>query len=248
MSKVTYDFSGENYAVTGASSGIGRQIALELAESGANVLAIGRNVERLDGLKAECPGRIFPASLDVCDASALEGAVAGFVDVHGKLSGGVHAAGIGDLTPIRSYDKDKARAIMNVSFWAGVDFIQIVAKAKYGKAGTSTVLFSSVASITHEKGQFAYSAAKSAVDTAVRSIAKEVHTKHHRVNSIISGWVTSPMTEEFYANYDTDVMLKKHLLGAGKPEYISKMVLFLLSDASCWITGSNIVVDGGYSA
>lgn len=248
MSKVTYDFSGENYAVTGASSGIGRQVALELAESGANVLAIGRNVERLDGLKAECPGRIFPVSLDVCDSSALEGAIAGFVESYGKLSGGVHAAGIGDLTPIRSYDKDKARAIMNVSFWAGVDFIQIVTKAKYGKAGTSTVLFSSAGALSSEKGQFAYSSAKSAINTAVRCAAKELSAKKHRVNSILPGWVITPMTQIDYMYNDSEMILSKHLLGAGKPEYISKMVLFLLSDASCWITGSNIVVDGGYSA
>ena len=245
MSKVIYDFSGENYVVTGASSGIGRQIALELSQSGACVLAIGRNPERLEALRNEYPGNIFTASLDVCDDSALEGAVAGFVESHGKLSGGVHAAGVNAVTPIRAYDRDTAHKIMDVSFWAGIHLLQLVTRAKYGNSGTSTVLFSSGYSISPAKGMFAYSAAKSAVNTAVKCVAKEICAKHHRVNSIIPGWVITNMTGQFEQTSDIDSVLARHLLGTGKPENISRMVLFLLSSGASWITGSNIVVDGG---
>ena len=102
MSKVIYDFTGERYAVTGASSGIGRQVALDLANAGACVLGLGRNIERLESLRSENPSRIFTASLDVCDTHALEGAIADFVRAHGKLHGGVHAAGVDALTPLRN--------------------------------------------------------------------------------------------------------------------------------------------------
>lgn len=248
MSRVTYDFSGENFIVTGASSGIGKQVALELSESGACVLAVGRNPERLEALRIEQPGRIFTASLDVCDDSALEGAISGFVDAHGKLSGGVHAAGINAVTPLRSYDRQTARNIMNVSFWAGIHLLQLVTRSKYGNPGTSTVLFSSIYSLSPAKGMFAYSAAKSAVNTAVKCAAKEIAAKHHRVNSIIPGWVITGMTEEFEHSGEIESVLSKNLLGPGKPENVSKMVLFLLSSAASWITGSNIVVDGGFSA
>lgn len=248
MSKVIYDFTGERFVVTGASSGIGRQIAHELAESGAEVLAIGRNLERLEALRTEFPKNIFTASLDVCDFEALEKTIAEFVASHGKLDGGVHAAGIGDLTPVRSYDKEKARQIMDTSFWAGMDLLQLITKAKFGNEGTSTVMFSSVSALTCEKGQFAYSSAKSAVNIAVRCAAKELAHKKHRVNSVLPGWVITHMTQQDCMFNDSDMILSKHLLGAGKPEYVSKLVLFLLSDASCWITGSNIVIDGGYSA
>lgn len=245
MSRVTYDFSGENFIVTGASSGIGKQVALELSESGACVLAVGRNPERLEALRVEQPGRIFTASLDVCDDSALEGAISGFVDAHGKLSGGVHAAGINAVTPLRSYDRQTARNIMNVSFWAGIHLLQLVTRSKYGNPGTSTVLFSSGYSIQPAKGMFAYSAAKAAVNTAVKCAAKEIAAKHHRVNSIVPGWVITNMTGQFEQTSEIDSVLSKHLLGPGKPENVSKMVLFLLSSAASWITGSNIVVDGG---
>ena len=247
MSKVAYDFMGEKFVVTGASSGIGRQIARELAESGACVLAIARNTERLEALRNENPSHIFTAALDVCDSAALEQAVAGFVAEHGKLNGGVHAAGISAVTPVRGYDEEIAHEIMNVSFWAGVNFLRLITRAKYGNPGTSTVLFSSGYSLNPGKGMFAYSAAKSAVNTAVKSAAKEICAKKHRVNSVIPGWVETSMTGAFETSPDIEAIIANQLLGTGKPEYISKMVLFLLSDASCWITGSNVVVGCGSS-
>ena len=246
MSRIVYDFTGENFVVTGASSGIGRQVARELAQAGACVLAVGRNSERLGELRAESPERIFTASLDVCDEEALEGAVAGFVAEHGKLSGGVHAAGISDMTPLRSYDNARAHEIMNVSFWAGMHLLQLITRAKYGNPGTSTVLFSSEYSLHPAKGMFAYAAAKSAVNTAVKCAAKEICAKKHRVNSILPGWTATSMTEQFEASPEIEAVIASHLLGIGKPEYISRVVLFLLSDASSWITGSNVIVDGGY--
>ena len=106
MGTIRYDFGGERYAVTGASSGIGRQIAVDLAKCGAEVLAIARNTERLESLRSECPERIFTASLDVCDSNSLEAAIFGFVESHGKLDGGVHSAGIDFLTPLRNSTRD----------------------------------------------------------------------------------------------------------------------------------------------
>lgn len=245
MSKVTYDFSGDNIVVTGASSGIGRQIALELAQSGACVLAAARNVERLEALKSEYPANIFTVSLDVCDREALEGAIASFVIEHGKLKGAVHAAGISAVTPLRGWDRELAAKIMDTSFWAGMSLLAIVTKAKYANPGTSTVLFSSEYAVSPAKGMFAYAAAKSAVNTAVKCAAKEICAKKHRVNSVLPAWIATEMTKEFENTEEIQRVISRQLLGAGKPEYVSKVVLFLLSDASNWITGSNIAVDGG---
>lgn len=247
MSRVIYDFSGERFIVTGASSGIGRQVAIELACSGAEVLAIGRDIGRLESLKAESPEHIFTASLDVRDSGALEEAAASFVSSRGKLNGGVHAAGVSDITPLRSFDEARAREIMDISFWAGMHLLQLITKAKYGNPGTSTVLFSSYYSVSPAKGMFAYAAAKSAVNTAVKCAAKEICSKRHRVNSILPGWTATNMTGQFETSTEIESVMSRHLLGPGKPEYISRLVMFLLSDASCWITGSNITIDGGSS-
>lgn len=249
MSKVDFDFSAECYVVTGASSGMGREVAVELAASGAKVLAIARNTERLENLKAEYPKNIITAALDVTDSNKLEQAIADFVLVNGKLSGAVHAAGINSFTPLKSYDKDLAKRIMITSFWAGIELTRLVTKAKYGMRGTSTVLFSSVCAYSSEKGMFAYAAAKAAVNGALGSIAKEIAMKEHRINSIMPGWVeSSAMTYNIGGLIDQEDFKKKHLLGLAKPSDVAGMVLFLLSNRARWITGTSVVVDGGFLA
>lgn len=248
MKQVAFDFSGERYVVTGASSGMGRRVALELAASGAEVLAVGRNQERLQSLYQQNTKNITVASVDVCDAEGMEKAIADFVAGHGKICGGVHAAGIMALTPLRSLDEAQAKKIMDVSFWAGISLLRLITKAKYGERGTSTVLFSSVCAESAEKGMFAYAATKAAINSAIRSVAKEVATKGHRVNSVLPGWVISPMTDAAGKLTEVKKIFDKHPLGAGNAEDVTGMILFLLSDRARWITGSNIVVDGGYLA
>ncbi len=248
MSKVTFDFTDEKYVVTGATSGMGKEVALELASSGAKVLAIGRNGAGLKRIQSEFPDNVFPAQLDVCDSTALEETIKVFVAEHGKLNGAVHAAGIYELTPIKSYDVDTAKKIMDISFWAGMDLLHLVTKTKYGVNGTSTVFFSSVYAFSHEKGMFAYSATKAAMNCGLQSAAKEISIKKHRVNSIAPGWVKTPMTEKADEVDTASSIFDRHLLGVGMPQDVTGMVLFLLSDRAKWITGSTIVVDGGYLA
>ena len=248
MSKVAFDFTDENYVVTGATSGMGREVALELAAAGAKVLAIGRNAENLNQVKEAFPDNIYPVQLDVCDSVALEEAIKAFTIEHGKLQGAVHAAGIYELTPIKNYDIDIAKKIMDISFWAGMDLLHLVTKTKYGVNGTSTVLFSSANAFSHARGMFAYSATKAAVNSGLQSAAKEICAKKHRVNSIVPGWVRTPMTVKAEELSATDAIASRELLGVGTPQDVIGMVLFLLSDRARWITGSTVVVDGGYLA
>lgn len=246
MNDVKFDFTGNKYAVTGASSGMGRQVACELAAAGAVVLAIARREQELLALQHEYPDNIVIGVADVCDSGILEKTIQAFVERYGKLNGSVHAAGISGITPIKAYDKAEAHRIMDVSFWAGMDLIQLVSKVKYGECGSSHVLFSSVCGISAEKGMFAYGAAKAALNTAIKSIAKELVKKQQRINTIVPGWVVSPMTDKMLSN--TDSFMGRHLLGSGQAKDISGVVLFLLSNGAKWITGTNVIVDGGYLA
>ena len=248
MNNVKFDFSGGRYVVTGASSGIGRQIALDLADAGAEVLAIGRNVERLEEVKSHQPDRIVTASLDVCDPVALENAIKNFVVERGKLNGGVHAAGISALTTLKNFDRDTAEKIMQTSFWAAVDFVNLVTKSKYGVNGTSTVLFSSTSALANPRGMFAYSASKAAVDSLIKTLSKEISIKKHRLNSVLPNWVDTSMTQSSAEWTDRANNNDRRLLGMGQPSDVSAPVLFLLSDGARWITGTNVVVDGGYLA
>ncbi len=248
MGTVRFDFTKENFVVTGASSGMGRQVVVELAAAGANVLAIARRKANLLNLQNEYPENICIAALDVCNRSALETAVVNFVKQFGRLNGGVHAAGIVGITPLKQFDRDEAHRIMDISFWSGVDFLQICTKVSNSEKGASFVLFSSVDSLAAWKGKFAYSGAKMALNTAAKSVAKEIARRDQRVNTVLPGWVDTAMTQNASEITDMEPILKRQLLGIGKPEQVSGSILFLLSDRANWITGTNVIVDGGYLA
>lgn len=251
MRGVSFDFTGERYVVTGASSGMGRELALDLARAGAGVLAVARREEKLQEIAAAAPaGAIVPAALDVTDTAALEQAIADFAGSRGKLSGSVHAAGILVPTPLNAYNPRKAQKMMEVTFWAGMQLLQLSCRSQYAGERTSHVLFSSADAWCCEKGKFAYAAAKAAVNAGVRAAAKEIGVQGHRVNAVLPGWVATEMTESPLVQALTNhaAVANKAVLGQGKPRDVTGLVLFLLSDAAAWLTGACLPIDGGYTA
>lgn len=248
MSTIKYDFSGENYIVTGASSGMGRQVVLELAAAGARVLAIARSEEKLAELQMDFPYNIVIAAIDVCDANSIGEAIAHFVQSFGKINGLVHAAGIMSLTPLRAYDDTEAHRMMEVSFWAGAKLIQIATKKKYCQDRASIVWFSSERARAAASAMFAYSATKAAIQIAARTFAKELAGRHIRVNTVSPGWVKTNMTNGLESLHNMAEIEASSLLGFGEPEDVSGMILYLLSDRAHWITGTDIAVSGGFSA
>ncbi|WP_290710199.1 SDR family oxidoreductase [Anaerovibrio sp.] len=246
MEDLEFHFENKNFVVVGASSGLGRRIALDLAQSGAKVLAVGRNKQRLEAVESEFPDKIFPVSLDVLNAEDgdWESILSEFVSEYGKFHGAVYTAGITGVSAIRSYDKQLAKSIVDTSLWGMINFLHMISKKKYAEKKSSYVSFASVAAHCGNKGFFAYSAAKGAVISAVRSIAKEISREGHRINSISPGWVQTEMTDG--AEGAQAEGFGRYLLGIGRPEDVSGMALFLLSDAARWITGTDIVIDGGF--
>lgn len=247
MSDIVWDFHGKRFVVVGASSGIGRQIAVELASAGAEVLAIARSQERLDNLAAQS-SLITTAQLDVTKASCEDWTelLGAYVSEHGKVHGGVYTAGIVGITPLRGYDEAFARNIVETSFWGAVHALQGLSKRSVSVSGASFVLFSSVAWKTCEKGMFAYSAAKAALVAAVQSFAHDLARDKKRINSISPGYVRTEMTCRIAEVTGVpEHIIQKHLFGIGEPEQVTGMVMFLLSDRANWITGEDFVVDGG---
>jgi 3-oxoacyl-[acyl-carrier protein] reductase len=242
---VSFNFIGKRFVVTGASSGIGRQIVVELAQAGAEVLAIARRQAELEVLRNNYPDCITIASLDVIDKDLLEETINQFVLKKGKIDGSVHAAGMLKMTSLRAFNALDAKKMMDISFWAGVNLLQLLTKKKNCGLITSHVLISSAGACKGQKGMFAYSATKAAMQAAVRSLAKEIAVQGHRINTISPGWVNTSLTQE---TLSSESVIAEHLLGVGEPEDISGMVLFLLSQRARWITGANFVVDGGYLA
>ncbi|MHB1687665.1 MAG: SDR family NAD(P)-dependent oxidoreductase [Ignavibacteriaceae bacterium] len=245
---IKFDFTEKRFVVTGATSGIGRKIASDLAGCGAQVLAIGRRKERLDELKISYPENIFPAVIDVNDFNSLKIELEKF-DEEGKIDGSVHAAGINKFTPLRAFNWNDAEKIIKTSLHAGIELVRILSSKKISGIKSSHVIIASVAGIKGEIGFTAYSAAKSAVIGAARSMALELAIKDIRVNTITPGWLPTEMSEAIDARYPghLETIKLQHPLGVGSVEDVSNLAMFLLSDESKWITGSNIVIDGGYS-
>lgn len=242
---VVFGFSGKRFVVTGASAGMGKQVATELAIAGADVLAIARRWQELEQLQAEYPQRVTAAAVDVTDYDGVERQIECFVQNKGKLDGSVHAAGILAFTPLRAFNVAEAKRMMDVSYWAGVNLLQLVTKKKYAAVGTAHVQFSSVSAYKGEKGLSAYSAAKAAMQVGMKSIAKEIADRGHRINTISPGFIRTDMTKDVLQE---DMVADGHLLGIGQPSDVAGMVLFLLSSRAAWITGADFVVDGGYLA
>lgn len=240
--------------ITGASSGIGKAVAIECSQAGASLLLIGRDVNRLkatyDLLK---PGSHTFSSIDITDYSLLEPLITNWSGQAGKIDGFVHAAGLDMVVPFGMVRPEHYEKLFSVNVVAGFELARILSKKKFIDPiyGASFVFISSIVANCGQEGRVAYSATKGAVSASVKSIALELAQKKIRVNAILPAIVKTEMTNTLFDTIPAESkqkILDAHPLGFGSVEDIAYACRYLLSDASKWITGSNLVVDGGFSA
>lgn len=189
----------------------------------------------------------------VCDFSRLE-MVAPVIKqaiVNGKLDGLIYAAGMCPASPIVSQDVVEAQTAMAVNYFGFLETMKYFSKRLYCEGG-SAVAISSVSAEVGWRAGAVYSGTKGAVSASVRSLALELVVKHIRVNAVMPSNIKTPMYESCVdgvldANGLAE-LIKKQPLGLGEPEDVANAVCFLLSDAAKFITGTNLVVDGGYLA
>lgn len=235
------DFSDKQFVITGASSGIGHSIALKLAQNGANVLAIARRELELNKLHDAAYPKISVAAMDVRDDTLLEKTITDFVQKRGKLDGSVHSAGTLIYTPLRMFNQKQARQMMDVCFWSGVSLLQIATNSQFSNPKSSHVQISSVSAHRGQKGLGVYCAVKAAIIASAKAFSKELAKKEIRINTISPGIIKTDLSKELSENF-------QYPLGEGTIEDVVNLVLFLLSSKSRWITGTDIIIDGGYLA
>ena len=251
MTEVTFNYTGKNFIVVGASSGMGKQIAVELSQAGANVLCLARRIEVMEQMKEnQGKGKIIPAFVDVTKAKSSDWdmLIKNFVGEYGKIHGGIYTAGVSGITAFRNWKEDFAKEIVNTSYWGMLNFLQSATKKRFSFDAASFVVFSSTAAYAADQGLLIYASIKKAVQTAVKVIAKEISKNRQRVNSISPGWIMNTKMTSSLESKDfnvADTMKKNTFLEVGTVEKVSGMVLFLLSERADWITGTDIVVDGG---
>lgn len=250
MSFNPMDLTGKRILVTGASSGIGKGAAQVLSKLGAKLVLLARNKERLKATLDSLAGEGH--SCYVFDLSAADEIPSLMKDIareQGPLSGLFHSAGITFIWPVRMVKKKYIDAVFSGSIDAALMLTKgFCQKEANVEGGASIVFMSSVAGLSGAAGLSIYSASKGAVDAAMRSLAVELAPRGIRVNSIAAGGVESVMHTEHLKHF-TEEQLKtyreKHLLGYGFPDDVAYAAAFLLSDASRWITGTTMIVDGG---
>jgi len=234
--------------ITGASSGIGREISIKLSQLGYQCILTGRNIKELENTLTKMSGinhSIF--SGDINDSIFINK----ISDETDDLCGIVHCAGIIKLLPIKFIKREDFDKIMNTNLFSPFFLTQALIKKKKLINGSSILFISSISGpIIGSKGNLMYSASKSAVNGIVKVLALELAEKKIRVNAISAGMIYSEMWKEDNNIISSEQLFqdsKKYPLGYGKPSDVASLTSFLVSSESTWITGSNIVLDGGFT-
>lgn len=245
-----FSLEGKTILVTGASSGIGRQCAIDCSKMGAKVVSIGRNKERLESLMSEMEGENAYYSFDLQELDGIKELISNIVAPHGKLDGFIHAAGIEVTNPVKLTKTEDYESLFKVNCLSAFEIVKNLCGIKTFNKGGSIVLISSISGVIARKGLSAYAASKGALMSAARVMAMEMSTREIRVNTVSPGTILTPMMQkalDVMNEEDKKKRIDGFPLGLGKTTDISNTCVFLLSDASRWITGQNIIVDGGFT-
>lgn len=240
-----YSLEGKTILITGASSGIGRATAIECSKLGARVIITARNEERLKETLSLLSGEGHSYVIcDLTDSQAISEMVAGLPEVHGL----VNNAGFSITAPVPFIKEAKYLELLKVNTIAPVILLSMMVKKKVMKRGSSCVFVGSVSGLGKASvGNSMYASTKGAINAFAMATAKELADKGIRVNSVCAGMVETNITSNLSVSEEqleadmASFPLKRY----GKPEEVAWAIIYLMSDAAAWVTGSDLVIDGG---
>ncbi|WMT84056.1 SDR family oxidoreductase [Wolbachia endosymbiont of Listronotus oregonensis] len=242
-----FSLFGKRILVTGATSGLGKAIAQSCARMGAEMIVTGRDQNRLAHslealfLISDLPHMSIQADLTVTEQRAELVAA-----LDKEIDGLVHSAGISQLCPVRMITTEHLYKVQAINVEAPVMLTQALLKKNLVNVGGSILFISSIAAHIGVAGVSAYSGTKAALIAISRCLAMEVVKRRIRVNCLSPALVETSMLERISVvvgsrKYDDS----NYPLGFGKPDDVANAAIFMLSDASLWITGTTLVMDGG---
>ena len=239
-----FSLYGKTILIIGASSGIGRGIASVCSKMGASVIINGRNTVKLQETLSmmEGEGHVILAG-DLTDREQ----VVNLVNKLPKLDGIVHCAGMGQRIPCRDLMEDQVNQVMDVNLKAPVLMQAEILRQKKINKGASIVFIASIASWSPSMGNSMYSASKGAIISYANCLSLELAPRKIRVNCISPAMVWTDLIK--YDSVDEEQLKedeKKYPLGRyGQPDDIANLAVYMLSDASTWMTGNNVRITGG---
>lgn len=242
-------FSLENKVIliTGASSGIGKAVAQQCAAAGATCILTARNTERLKETEESLEGSghsIIQA--DLTDMQELESLVSKLQEIDGLVC----CAGIVETKILKFTDDSELVRVFDTNTFSAIRLVRTIVRNKKLKKGSSIILISSISGVRcGYLGGSLYGASKGALEGFVKASALELAPQKIRVNTVLPGMITTPILKE--SSIDEEQlkvdMQKYPLKRYGEPEEIGYAVVYLLSDATKWMTGSSLLIDGGYT-
>lgn len=238
-----FNLNDKTILITGASSGIGRVIAIECSKMGANLVITGRNESRLQETLEllHNKGHISIIS-DLSDKEGLDD----LLEKLPVLDGVVHCAAILKKLPLKFINEKAWQETMGTNLFAPALLSQRLVKKNKIKDASSIVFISSIAATVASFGNISYMASKGAINSLSRGMALELSSKKIRVNTVLPALIQTNLTDKALSEEDLKNYLLKFPLGRfGKPEEVAYAVIYLLSDASRWVTGTSITIDGG---
>ena len=243
-----FDLSGRKILVTGASSGIGRATAVLAAQMGATVVLSGRDPARLAETKGMMTGlEHVTLPHDLADLTSMSA----FVEALPVLDGVVSCAGANQLKPLKFIDAQYLARMNVINFQSPLVLVNELAKKKKLSGGGSIVFISSIGALIATPGNAAYAGAKAGLIASARILALELSKQRIRVNCVSPGMVRTPMADQMLQSLSPELKAMDEMLyplGYGVPDDVAASVIYLLSAAARWVTGINLILDGGYTA
>jgi NAD(P)-dependent dehydrogenase (short-subunit alcohol dehydrogenase family) len=245
--------NGKVIAVTGASSGIGRAIAENVAKAGAKVACCGRNREKLETVMGSLSGDGHGIFLfDSGDLPGTEATTAEIAKAMGPMSGMVHSAGVSSMQLLRDTDYEASMKLFQVNFMVFLALAKGACRRGRYAPGMSVVGISSIAGVSPDAGLSVYSASKAALNASIKALSKEYAPRCIRFNAICPSFVNTPMTDGFRAFLGEGAFkekIEKNMpLGMIETDDIANAARFFLSDDSRRITGALLEITGGGGA
>jgi NAD(P)-dependent dehydrogenase (short-subunit alcohol dehydrogenase family) len=236
--------------VTGASSGFGRSIARRMSADHQLLLA-GRSSQRLEAVRSAClnPERHRLWVQDLSDLSRISGSLGELLEAEDiAIEHFIHSAGVISIQYVRALEMASVLQMFNTNLFSAMEIIRLLTQKRRNKGALRSItLISSIASRVGAKGYSAYSASKGALNACCLSLAVEL-APVVRVNAVLPGIVETEMNKEHFANTEfVKFVQDTQPLGFGSPEDVATAVEFLVSESARWITGQELVVDGGRS-
>ena len=239
-----YSLEGKTILITGASSGIGKTTAIECTKLGATVIITGRNAERLNDTFSKLEGQ---SNLQIVADLIEEEEIATLVNQIPDLDGVFLCAGITDTTPVKFINKEKILNVFNINYIAPILLVKLLLSKKKIKKAASLVFMSSLGVEELTPGLGIYASSKSGLNIMMRAFANELSSRKIRANSIMPMMVKTELVTNITMISSEELAKdeEKYPFGYGTPEDIAYAVIYFLSDASKWVTGSILKMDGG---